>query len=339
MKPLPLAVVILAFVTSVICDRGIAADAAAPTTKPAAPASKPSLKIIPGKVIVPFDNMRRPWGELISIDPATRTGKFRHETTNEVMPFTILPYAELLHHATFGDVQDFRVGERVIFRLHPNDAGEWVWLTYIQDEMNMMLGHGEYYLVDAIDAGEGKLTVTQGKRDKSYIRETNIPVLTDAETRYWKAGQPARFTDIKIGDALRTKTHGRGEGKVRVAWDVFLDDESLLKFQSEQKAVHAGRMTQFGAPGYVDEPATPVDGQIEITCFQESLDYLTPLKPGRGVFVAPAGTDRNPTAPAVKGTVVAFKKIGKQSKATIRLERADTHFSPASLVRVWVGGT
>jgi hypothetical protein len=83
--------------------------------------------------------MRRPWGELISIDPATRTGKFRRDGTDEVMPFTILPYAELLHHAAFGDVEDFRPGERVIFRLHPNDAGEWTWLTYIQDEMNMML--------------------------------------------------------------------------------------------------------------------------------------------------------------------------------------------------------
>ena len=60
---------------------GSAADVppAAPAT-PAAPA-KPVLKIIPGKVIVPTDNMRRPWGEVISLDPATRTGKFRKDGT------------------------------------------------------------------------------------------------------------------------------------------------------------------------------------------------------------------------------------------------------------------
>src|SRR5690349_20775035 len=126
------------------------APAAEPAAKQATtqPTTKPVLKVIPGKVIVPTDNMHRIWGELISIDLNTRTGKFRKESTDEVMPFIVLPYAELLHHAAFGDLDDFRVGERAIFRLHPNEAGEWVWLTYIQDEMNMMNGHKEYFYVD-----------------------------------------------------------------------------------------------------------------------------------------------------------------------------------------------
>jgi hypothetical protein len=34
--------------------------------------AKPVLKISPGKVIIPFDRMRRIWGELVSIDLATR---------------------------------------------------------------------------------------------------------------------------------------------------------------------------------------------------------------------------------------------------------------------------
>src|SRR6478609_306715 len=114
---------------------GIAADA---------PPANPALKITPGKVIIPFDKMQRPWGELISLDLATRTGKFRRESNDEVVSFTVMPYAELLHHATLGDLQDFRPGERAIFRLHENEAGEWVWLTYIQDEMNMMNGHKEF---------------------------------------------------------------------------------------------------------------------------------------------------------------------------------------------------
>ena len=128
-------------------------------TKPA----KPPLKITPGKVIVPTDAMHRIWGELISVDLATRTGKFRKEGTDEVMSFTVLPYAELLHHAAFGDLDDFRVGERAIFRMHANEAGEWVWLTYIQDEMNMMNGHKEYFYVDAIDADKPSAHLYAGK--------------------------------------------------------------------------------------------------------------------------------------------------------------------------------
>ena len=44
------------------------------------PPKKPPLKIIPGKVIVPTDAMRRPWGELLSLDFKTRTGTFRNES-------------------------------------------------------------------------------------------------------------------------------------------------------------------------------------------------------------------------------------------------------------------
>src|SRR5947209_2835976 len=114
---------------------GIAASADPPKKDP--PKKEP-LKITLGQVIVPTDRMRRIWGELIQIDPKTRTGTFRNEGTDEVMPFTIMPYAELLHHAANGDVQDYRPGERAIFRLHEDENGKWVWLTYIQDEMNML---------------------------------------------------------------------------------------------------------------------------------------------------------------------------------------------------------
>src|SRR5271166_4308271 len=72
---------------------------------------RPAAKITPGKVIVPTGRMRRLWGELVSLDLKTRTGTFRNESNDEVLPFTVLPYAELLHHATFGDLQDFRVGQ------------------------------------------------------------------------------------------------------------------------------------------------------------------------------------------------------------------------------------
>ncbi len=146
-------------------------------------APKPPLKITPGKVIIPFDRMQRPWGELISLDEKTRTGTFRRESTDEVVKFTVLPYAELLHHAANGDLQDFRIGERAIFRLHENEAGQWVWLTYIQDEMNMMNGHKEYFYVDVVDPEKGTFTSTQANADRSFTREKGIVVETDKETR------------------------------------------------------------------------------------------------------------------------------------------------------------
>ena len=200
-------------------------------------AADPPAKIMPGKVVIPTDKMRRIWGELVSIDPKTRTGRFRNESDDTVMPFTVMPYAELLHHAARGDLQDFKVGERAIFRLHEDAEGRWVYLTYIQDEMNFQAGHKEYYWVDALDVKAGTITFTQANADKSFTRDKGLVMDTDTNTRYWKKGKLASFADIAVGDKLLAKTHGTGKGKRRVCWEVFLDDESRDLWRDEQRAV------------------------------------------------------------------------------------------------------
>lgn len=297
------------------------------------PPARPIPVITPGKVVIPFEKMRRPWGELISLDLTTRTGKFRNESNDEVISFTVMPYAELLHHATLGDLQDFRVGERAIFRLHVNEKEEWVWLTYIQDEMNMMNGHKEYFYVDQIDTAADKLTCTWANFDKSFVREKNVIIETDKDTRFWKAGQPARFSDIKVGDKLRTKTHGLGKGKTRMAWEIFLDDESLLKFQAEQKAVHAQRILEEGAPGYVDASN---GNQLTLTLFNEGEEQIKRLKQGSAVQVSPAGVDRKPTASPITGKVATLGKNGRQTQVTLALDASAEKFQPPGIARLWV---
>jgi hypothetical protein len=295
--------------------------------------AKPVLKITPGQVIVPTDRMQRPWGELISIDLKTRTGKFRRENTDEVITFTVMPYAELLHHATLGDLQDFRIGERAIFRLHENEKGEWVWLTYIQDEMNMLNGHKEFYHVDKLDAEQGQIVVTQGNADKSYVRESGIIINVDKETRYWKKAEPAKFADIQLGDMLRAKTHGEGKGKTRIAWELFLDEASLLKFQADQKAVHTQRISKEGAPGYIDAAG---EGLLKLTLFNEGEVIVKQLKAGKSVRIAPAGVDRQPTAEPINAQVKSAKMQGRQCLVELTVDAATTGFKPTELARVWV---
>ena len=298
-----------------------------------APPTKPVLKVIPGQVIVPTDAMRRIWGELISIDLATRTGKFRKEGTDEVMSFTVLPYAELLHHAAFGDLQDFRIGVRAIFRMHEAANGEWTWLTYIQDQMNMMNGHKEYFYVDAIDATAGTATCTQANFDKSFVREKGIVISTDAETKYWRDAQPAKFADIKLGDKIRTETHGVGKGKVQMCWNVFLDDASLAKFQDAQKAIETKRIAEEGAPGYADKVE---GGAVELTLFWEGSDISRALKAGQKIRVAPAGVDRKAIDTPFEGLVATAKMAGNLGKVTITLNAAPAGFQPGGLARLWI---
>lgn len=293
----------------------------------------PEQKITSGKVIVPLNKMLRLWGELIDLDLKTRTGTFRNESNDEVLKFTVLPYAELLHHATFGDLQDFRKGERAIFRLHQNEEGNWVWLTYIQDEMNFLNGHKEYYWVDKFDTDKGRIEFTQANADKSFVREKGLFLDTDQQTRYWKDGKPAKFADIQVGDRLRTKTHGTGKGKVRVCWEVFLDEASLEKFQKEQQAVQRKRLAEEGMPGYADERAGK---QVTLTLFQEARDAARELKVGQKVRLAPAGVDRKPSADAVAGVLDEVKAVGALHRVKVTLAAdAPEALRPTAVVRLW----
>jgi hypothetical protein len=299
----------------------------------AAPPAKP-LKITPGQVIVPTDRMRRPWGELISLDLRSRTGEFRREGTDEVFSFTVLPYAELYHHAAFGDLQDFRVGERAIFRLHENEQGQWVWLTYIQDEMNFLFGHKEYYHVDRIVGEKRQLEVTDASADKSFLRTSGMILETDGETRFWREGKAARFSDIQLGDKLRTKTHGVGKGQTRVCWEVFLDDRSLGEFQTKQQVVHAQRMADEGLPGYV---ARSLDSQLELSLFRETSALVGKLlRVDRPVRVAPAGVDRKPNGQLAVGMVKHIKPAsGGLTQVMVELDPGSKPFAVGALTRLW----
>ena len=295
----------------------------------------PPARITPGKVVIPTDKdkMRRPWGELVSIDLKTRTGTFRSESNDEVMPFTVMPYAELLHHAARGDLQDFRVGERAIFRLHEDAEGRWVYLTYIQDEMNFQAGHKEYYWVDAIDRAAGKITFTQANADKSFVRQAGLVLETDANTRYWKQSSPASFADIKVGDKLLAKTHGIGKGKNRVCWEIFLDDASRDSLKAEQLAVHKQRMETEGLPGYVDAATGTT---LQLTLFSEGVDRAKVLKPGQRVRLAPAGADRKPGAGPTTGVLTAIKPArGNLHEVTVTVDAGTAGFHPAGLARLW----
>ncbi|EAQ76900.1 hypothetical protein [Blastopirellula marina] len=297
--------------------------------------------ITPGKVIIPTEKMRRIWGELVSVDLATRTGTFRAEGEDAIYRFAVMPYAEMLHHATNGELSDFQIGERAIFRLHVNEQGEWYWLTYIQDEMNMLRGHKEYYIVESLDPENGRIGFTWAKADKSFVRQEGLFLDTDKETKFWKAGKPAAFADIKLGDKLRAKTHGIGKGQSRVAWHVFLDDESLEAFRDKQVAVHSQRMAKEGLPGYVDR----VEGAaLELMLFREGSELAETLLTGKKkaksapvtVQVAPTDPSLEPSADAISATVVSCEKAGGLYKLVLQTTADTSKFQVTQVARVWV---
>lgn len=298
----------------------------------------PANPVPPGQAVVPSDS-RKPWGELISLDLKNRTGKFRNEGTDEVWSFVVEPYSELLHHAADGDLQDFTVGERAIFRCHPGGEGQPWRLTYIQDEMNFLNGHKEFFFVDKIDGAptagkKARLTCHQASADQSYVRTKELFIDVDENTKYFRNGEPATFADLKVGDPIQTKTRGTGQGKDRIAWYVFLDVASLRKFSDEQKAVHAQRLHDQGLTGFVDS----VNGEtIELTLFRETGAWSKKLKPGLTAKLAPTGADRQAVGEPIDVKITAAKMQGVLCKVTVAaLSPPPAGVKPTVVARLFV---
>ena len=296
-----------------------------------------STVVPPGQAIVPADS-RKPWGELVSLDLKNRTGKFRNESTDEVWDFVVEPYAELLHHGAEGDLQDFTVGERAIFRCHPGAQGQPWRLTYIQSEINFLNGHKEFFFVDKIEGTptsgkRARLTCKQANADQSYVRTPELFIDVDENTKYFRNGEPAAFADLKVGDPIQTKTRGTGKGKDRIATYVFLDVASLQKFGEQQRPIHAQRMRDEGLAGFVD---TVDDGTIHLTLFRETGTWAKKLKPGMKVKLAAAGPDRQALHPPVEFDVAAAKMLGVHGKVSLTVSSAvPTGVKPTAVVRLF----
>ena len=192
-----------------------------------------------------------------------------------------MPYAELLHHGTFGDLQDFIVGERAIFRLHEDEKGQWRYLTYIQDEMNFLNNHHEWYWIDKIDRAAGTFTCHQADADQKFVREKEVVVNFDEKTKYWKAGQLISLDQIAPGDRMQIKAaryRERAEtfgSRGTCSWI----RESLAKIPSRTKgrpSFPTDAETE-GLPGYVD---SVTDNEVQITLFRETGEFVPRLKPG-----------------------------------------------------------
>jgi hypothetical protein len=135
-----------------------------------------------------------------------------------------------------------------------------------------------------------------------------------------------------VGEPIRTETHGVGKGKVQMCWNVFLDDASLLKFQSAQKALQSKRLAEEGAPGYVDSNST---SGVELTLFWEASDIARGLVAGKKVRLAPAGVDRKPTGAPLSATVTAARMQGNLGKVSVKLDGEARGLDAGALARLW----
>jgi hypothetical protein len=313
-----------------------------------APKPEPAPKSPPPQVLPPGDTRRdvafqKARGELVSYDPATRTGTFKKTADGTIARFIALPHVICQHHGSIGDMSDYRMGERLNFILVEGTDGQWNRLNLVAEELEEILSHKEAYFVDRIDTERRILHCTRKKLDGSAVIWPDMVIHTDADTRYWREGRPGgQFSDLAPGMPLYIKTHG-GTGLLeRVAWEVLMDDASVKHFEDQQIKAHEARLTRDGFPGYADS----VNGaEVKVTLFQECSDMIRrirPLKAKAPVLLAQAGPDRAAVGNRIPATIVSQRLYIRHSayitEVVLSLESpAPGELKPASLIRLWPG--
>ena len=176
-----------------------------------------------------------PWvvfGEFAGLDLAARRGVCRYEGTNAPVTFEIGDEGLLDRLGGPGPAADYAVGDRLIFEFERSDVPARYRLTAVKEEVVAMAGRGECLHVDAIETVRWpRLKCAWAKRDRSETFDADYYLEIAPEARFWKAGKPARFEDLQLGDALLARTRGVGFGRVRVAVDVYLDEASWNQAQ------------------------------------------------------------------------------------------------------------
>jgi hypothetical protein len=290
-------------------------------------------------------------GELLSYDPATRAGTFKSSADGAIVGFTALPHVLCQHHGALGDMNDYRIGERLRFMLHEGEDGQWNRLGLVAEELEELVAHDEPYFVDKLDGDKGILICTRRNRAGDKIVWPGMVITTDQDTRYWREGRPdAKFADLTVGMPLFMKTHGGTGLLARTAWEVLMDKASVEHFKTEQLQALKQRLTTEGLPGYIDNAS---EKEVRLTLFPEVMSVILgqtsgakaapaqrALQAKQSVQLALAGPDRAAKGDRVTGKVTLLRPFIKNGsyicEVTIALEApAPADFKPAAVARVW----
>ena len=269
----------------------------------------PWYQLQPGE-LPPFLSEHRVSGELVKVDVARRTGQFRTDRTGELVDFTLLPFASVMALNAEADFGDIAPGTRCQFFLHPDEKGAFTKASVITDEYTRLASDKLTYRVEAVIPGQGKIFVAwkipEYENDRSRMEQPpdlgRSELATDATTRVWKSGQPAKLTDLAAGDELLVNLTGRTATSRGLCTDIWVGPETHKTVTAQQRAKHDALLKERGLPAMIER----VEGKkIVLTLINGTRrDEFKKLfddhfKQGQEIKFAPADDTLQITAPAL----------------------------------------
>jgi hypothetical protein len=213
----------------------------------------------------PENSAHRVGGELLAVDAARRSGRFRTDLTGATVDFTLPPYGTVLRLGAEGSLADLPLGTHCWFHLHQDAKGAFTNAAVVEDDVSGAIDSRVTWRVEEVDAAAGRLRVArQIPQIKNYQDEMITPpdvgrieLCFDGKSRLWKGEQQVKIGELAVGDVLlanRSGITGTSQGVYTEAW---IGADTLKAASEKQRQANRERVRAAGMPGLV----ASVDGK------------------------------------------------------------------------------
>ncbi len=242
----------------------------------------------------PDHSAHRIGGDLVAIDAAKRSGRFRSDRSGTTFDFTLPPYASVLHLGAEAELAELPLGSHCWFDLHQASNGAFTQATVISDDYTELTQRRLTYRVEEIDTTANRLRVAlQIPLIKNYQDVMITPpdvgrceLMVDAKTRIWKGEQQVKLNELAPGDVLlanRTTVTTTSQG---TCTDLWIGAETHKAATERQRLKHRALVKAEGMPALIDS----IDGNkltiLFIAGVREDFPPLLDGDPwGKPVFV------------------------------------------------------
>jgi hypothetical protein len=131
----------------------------------------PWYRLKPGE-FPPIHSDHRVGGELIEVDFIHRAGVFRLDGMNELVGFTMPPFATARLHNTDADLQDLPLSTHLLFSLHQDENGVFNKVVVIQDDSSGLAARDQ-------TAAQRNAAEQQRKKHSEFFKARGLPAWID----------------------------------------------------------------------------------------------------------------------------------------------------------------
>jgi hypothetical protein len=152
----------------------------------------------------------RMWGEIIKADPDNKSAEFHLDRTGEIVKIELNQGATVRYRNADAKLGDIPAGTRCLLHLFQDQSGTFTRAQLVADDISHFGTTLTTCRAEALHLDQNHINAAwQMDKMKNYNGDMEQPndsgheILTvSPETKVWKDGQPAKLTDLAVGDAF-----------------------------------------------------------------------------------------------------------------------------------------